>query len=135
MARTCPLRTLPWQGRTLWPQEAVGGSSRQASRSILVAVPTHALSEPSDEPTENSPGAHATQTWRASAEALGELYPDQFFDLCKAVFEVNLDFFGRRLLPMVREAMVTARRNGGLSSQPSSAAGSAAGSALPLSES
>lgn len=60
----------------------------------------------------------------ASAADIGELYPDQFFDLCKAVFEVNLDFFGRRLLPMVREAMVAPRRNGGLSSQPSSAAGS-----------
>jgi len=52
-----------------------------------------------------------------SAEQLGEFYPDQFFELAKAVFETNLDFFGQRLLPMVREAMVQARRAGAASSQ------------------
>lgn len=59
----------------------------------------------------------------STAEALGALYPDQFFEVSKAVFEVNLDFFGRRLLPMVREALAAAGRNGALSLRPSSGEG------------
>lgn len=55
-----------------------------------------------------------------SAEELGEFYPDQFFELAKAVFEANLDFFGQRLLPMVREAVAQARQAGAASSQASS---------------
>lgn len=52
-----------------------------------------------------------------SAEQLGELFPDQFFEVAQTVFEVNLDFFGRRLLPMVREA-VARHRPGAPSSPP-----------------
>jgi len=33
------------------------------------------------------------------AEEIGELYPDGFLRLVRAVMEVNLDFFARRVLP------------------------------------
>lgn len=60
----------------------------------------------------------------ASPEFLDDLYPDDFMALAGAVFEVNLDFFARRVLP-------TVRRNAGLVRQ--AMAVSAGEPALPTS--
>lgn len=45
----------------------------------------------------------------ATAAFLDGLYPDEFLELAGAVFEANLDFFARRVLPKVRASAALVR--------------------------
>lgn len=54
----------------------------------------------------------------ADPEALADWQLDAIFELASAVFEVNLDFFARRLLPMAREAVARRQSPGAPPSRP-----------------
>lgn len=61
--------------------------------------------------------AAITAATDVAPEALADWRLDDVFELTSAVFEVNLDFFARRLLPMAREAV--ARRSAQVGAPPS----------------
>ena len=44
------------------------------------------------------------------AKFLNDLLPHEFLELAKAVFEVNLDFFARAVLPAARDTMAAIRQ-------------------------